>query len=169
MKKIIWISLLAFLLNGCVQVQNPEVLIREEIKKYDVIKSEISLGDTKNKVVGLINNYHKSFHESFRRDSESYIKENGVVVDIHYALTNHYRDGLISDDEYTPYIFNNNKLVGIGWSLIGGPKTQGQIKRQTIVMPTYGPVPVAPVLAPIYIPSRLDFPKPIPSGGMFRY
>ena len=35
-------------------------------------------------------------------------------------------DGLTTDDEFTPYIFNNGKLVGIGWHLIGGPKTQGQ-------------------------------------------
>lgn len=146
MKRIIWILFLTLLLNGC--VQNPGDLIREEIKKYDVIKPKISLGDAKSKVVGIINGYHKGFHESFRRDSESYIKENGVVVDIHYALTNFYYDGLITDDEYTPYIFNNNKLVGIGWSLIGGPKTQGQTKQKTIVMPTYETAP-----APLFVPS----------------
>ena len=35
-------------------------------------------------------------------------------------------DGLTTDDEFTPYIFNNGKLVGIGWQVLGGPKSQGQ-------------------------------------------
>jgi|SaaInlStandDraft_6_1057023.scaffolds.fasta_scaffold110938_2 hypothetical protein len=154
MKKTIWISLLILLLTGC--VQDPADLIRKEIKKYDAVKPEISLGDEKNKVIEMISDYHKGFHESFRRDSESYIKENGVVVDIHYALTNYYRDGLITDDEYTPYIFHNGKLVGIGWSLIGGPKTQGQVKNSTVVTTTIDTTPLQ-VYQPLSIPSYPNY------------
>jgi len=30
-------------------------------------------------------------------------------------------DGLTTDDELTPYIFNDERLVGIEWQVLGGP------------------------------------------------
>ena len=38
-------------------------------------------------------------------------------------------DGLTTDDEFTPYIFTNGILTGIGWTVLGGPKTQGQVPQ----------------------------------------
>jgi hypothetical protein len=45
-------------------------------------------------------------------------------------------DGLTTDDEFTPYIFNDGRLVGIGWQVLGGPKTQGQATSDTYIQNT---------------------------------
>jgi len=49
-----------------------------------------------------------------------------VLVEIYFMRSGWQPDGLTTDDEFTPYIFHDGKLVGIGWSMIGGSKSQGQ-------------------------------------------
>ncbi|MCH2386777.1 MAG: hypothetical protein MK240_01115 [Opitutales bacterium] len=34
-------------------------------------------------------------------------------------------DHLTTDDEFTPYIFTDSVLTGIGWAVLGGPKSRG--------------------------------------------
>ncbi len=47
-----------------------------------------------------------------------------VLVEIYYMRTGWVSDGITTDDEFTPFIFNNGQLVGIGWASLGGPKSQ---------------------------------------------
>jgi len=35
-------------------------------------------------------------------------------------------DGMKTDDEFTPYLFIDGRLVGVGWAIVGGPRTKGQ-------------------------------------------
>ncbi len=42
--------------------------------------------------------------------------------------------GFVTDDEFTPYIFNDGKLVAVGWQTLGGIKSQGQAKDVTTVI-----------------------------------
>jgi len=45
-------------------------------------------------------------------------------------------DGLTTDDEFTPYIFNDERLVRIGWQVLGGPKALGQATSDTYIQHT---------------------------------
>tara|TARA_B100001057_G_C22305445_1_gene739954 strand:+ start:315 stop:593 length:279 start_codon:yes stop_codon:yes gene_type:complete len=48
--------------------------------------------------------------------------KDGKTLYIHYQRTSHVNDGRNTNDEFTPYVFENNKLVAIGWAHLGGPK-----------------------------------------------
>ncbi|MEA1884020.1 MAG: DUF3192 domain-containing protein [Thermotogota bacterium] len=61
---------------------------------------------------------------------DRYIKD-GVNVEILYFRSGWQPDGLTTDDEFTPYLFNNGKLVAIGWVTLGGPKSQGRATSTT--------------------------------------
>ena len=58
--------------------------------------------------------------------SDKYEKE-GVLVEIHYFRSGWQSDGITTDDDFTPYLFNDGRLVAIGWQVLGGAKSQGQV------------------------------------------
>jgi hypothetical protein len=60
-------------------------------------------------------------------------KKEGILVDILYFRSGWNSDGLTTDDEFTPYIFNDGKLVAVGWQFIGGKKSQGQSSDTIII------------------------------------
>lgn len=54
----------------------------------------------------------------------------GEVYTVYYIRSARIRDGEITDDEFTPYIFRDGKLDAIGWQAIGGPRvTSGDIAK----------------------------------------
>jgi len=115
-----------FTLSGCVTV------IDDSISNYRQVSHQISLGDSKAKVIPILEVAQEGVPVEWRKVTESYIK-NGVTVVIYYARTLRQADGLLTDDEFTPYVFNNGELVGIGWTSIGGAKSQGQARSITNV------------------------------------
>jgi hypothetical protein len=108
------------------------------MSKYNSVKDQVSLGDTKNKVLGILNPTLSPLSSNMMKQPEKYIKDE-VLVEIYFFRTGLQSDGLTTDDEFTPYIFNDGKLVGIGWTMIGGAKSQGQssprinVQQNTIV------------------------------------
>ena len=60
--------------------------------------------------------------KSARKNSDKYLKD-GVKVEIYNMRSARQPDGLTTDDEFAPYIFNDGGLVGIGWQMLGGPKS----------------------------------------------
>jgi hypothetical protein len=67
-----------------------------------------------------------------RKRPDKYIKD-GVKVEIYYMRSARQPDSLTTDDEFVPYLFNDEKLVGIGWEVLGGPKTKGQAVSRTVI------------------------------------
>ena len=67
------------------------------------------------------------------RPSEAFIKD-GKKVEILYYRSAWTSDGLMTDDEYTPtpYVFENGRLVAIGWTTLGGPKNVAQRDQRSI-------------------------------------
>jgi hypothetical protein len=63
-------------------------------------------------------------------------KKDGTLVEILYFRSGWQPDGLTTDDEFTPYLFNDGELVAVGWAILGGPKTQGQAPPETNVHTT---------------------------------
>ena len=100
--------------------------IDSAISKYEAVADKVDLGDSKEKVLSILQPTQASLPKSTRKSPEKYIKD-GVKVEIYYMRSARQPDGLTTDDEFVPYLFNNGKLVGIGWRVLGGPKTRGRV------------------------------------------
>lgn len=110
-------------LTACVTPPNPYQVV---IDQYALRAPEVSLGMSKGQVQEILNPTQAGLPTSHIKQPDRYMKES-VAVDILYYRSGWQEDGLSTDDEYSPYIFNDDKLVGIGWTILGGPKTQGQV------------------------------------------
>ena len=62
--------------------------------------------------------------KAHRKPPESSLHD-GKVREIHFARSRRIPDGRTTDDEFTPYVFEDDVLVAIGWTYLGGPKTIG--------------------------------------------
>ena len=71
-------------------------------------------------------------HGSHRR-SPDVCRRNGMVYEVVYVRTGFaypYTDGVNTDDEYTPYLFQDDTLIGYGWAAVGGKKTDSATRRR---------------------------------------
>ena len=127
MKKMATAFLIVVLLSGCVGMQ-----IDSAISEYEAVAGQVELGDSKDKVLAILEPSQEGVPKRARKSPEKYIKE-GVRVEIYYMRSARQADGLTTDDEFVPYLFNDGKLVGIGWQVLGGPKTQGQATSDTYI------------------------------------
>ena len=133
LKSKILIIAIATLVLGC-GINAHLHALRTSIKMYENVSGQIELGDTKESFLSLILPTQEPLKEysGFRKSPEKHIKDD-VLVEIYFVMSNHQHDGIKTDDEFTPYVFNNGKLVGIGWSILGGPSTQAQATPVTNV------------------------------------
>ena len=127
MNKQLALLLMVVGLSGCVGMQ-----IDSAISKYETVAEQVELGDSKDKVLAILQPTQEGVPKSSRKNPEKYIKED-VRVEIYYMRSARQPDGLTTDDEFVPYLFNDGKLVGIGWQVLGGPKTQGQATSNTYI------------------------------------
>ena len=118
--RITTISLCIVALVGCASVQ-----IGTAMKRYDDAVAQVNLGDSKQTVLSIMEPSQKSLTRKQRKAPERYLKD-GVKVEIHYFRSGWQPDNLTTDDEFTPFVFNDDKLVAIGWQALGGPKSVGQ-------------------------------------------
>lgn len=119
----------AFLFSGC----SPAIYIDNAIASYEKVSYKVSLGDSKQKALDILLPSQKDLPNEFKKQSEHYVKD-GKNYDIYYMRSVRQADGLKTDDEFTPYIFENGKLIAIGWAYFGGAKTQGQAQDNTTVI-----------------------------------
>jgi hypothetical protein len=94
------------------------------IIEYSQKKHMVELGDTINKALPILENMHRTVPANWLRSADQYY-EGGKNYYIHYQRTGHTEDGVMTDDEFTPYVFADNKLVSIGWAVLGGPRSYG--------------------------------------------
>ncbi len=120
---------LVFLLLGC---NTMTMRIDSTISKYNAVADKIELGSDKAQVLEILLPTQNELPKSARKNPEKYIKNN-VKVEIYYMRSHRQPDGLTTDDEFVPYLFNDGKLVGVGWQVLGGPKTQGQARSSTYI------------------------------------
>lgn len=114
------------LVAGCGLIEASR--IDEAIAEYQSVANKIRLGDDKDHVLAVLNPVQERLLPNERKAPESYLKD-GATVEIYFMRSARQPDGLTTDDEFTPYVFTNRKLTAIGWSTLGGPKTQGQANR----------------------------------------
>lgn len=112
----------SLLLSGCTQIR-----LGTAMNRYDVAVAQVKLGDSKQRVLQIMSQSQKTLRREQQKPAESYLKD-GVQVDIHYFRSGWQSDGLTTDDEFTPFVFNDGRLIAIGWQTLGGPKSHGQAR-----------------------------------------
>ena len=119
MKKIVLGLVLALLLSGCFQDSRDIAM-----KEYNRNHQKIKLGDSIDFALQYLQILQRALYADERRPADQFSK-NGSTYYIHYQTTGWIEDGRYTDDEFTPYVFKDGKLVSIGWSALGGPKSFG--------------------------------------------
>ena len=113
---------------GC----SPGYRIDRAIAEYNSAMKQIQIGDSRNKVIPILDSTQQNLDPKNRKNPDQLIKR-GKKIFIYYARTGRQPDGLSTDDEFTPYVFVNDKLQSIGWHALGGPKSQGQARDVVVV------------------------------------
>jgi len=90
------------------------------------VAPQVKVGDNKERVLELLLPTQEKLIGWEKKAPESY-KEGNDLIEIHYFRTGWQADGLVTDDEFVPYLFTNGELTSIGWTALGGPKTLGQV------------------------------------------
>jgi hypothetical protein len=151
-KKTLTILIIIFIV-GCASDRAYWNSISTSISNHKNVSEKIELGDTKENVLAILlptQELLKTYpHE--QKQPDKHIKDD-VLVEIYFMRSGWFRDNITSDDEFTPYVFNDGKLVGIGWSILGGPSTQGQTRSVTNVETTIINEPPPIQLAPLPFP-----------------
>ena len=143
---IVFIGIILF--AGCARIE-----ISKSITSYEKVADKVHLGDSKEKVLSILSPSQKNLPPHVGKKPEKYIKDNHLF-EIYYMRSSLQEDGLTTDDEFTPYVFKDGKLIAIGWSYLGGAKTQGQSKP-TIIAPVSAPA------IPTYVPTYKPYnPRP---------
>jgi len=114
---IFFAPIMLIMLGGC------GIVTDQKISEYHRIASTISVGDSQQDVLSKLSPIQQSIHSNYKRAADSFVLNDGSRAYIYYALSNRVSDGRQTDDEYTPYVFINGKLVSVGWRALGGPKT----------------------------------------------
>lgn len=118
-KTILTLSLIA-VLGGC--ALSP---YQATVDDYVLVAPSVSLDMTKAEVISILQPSQRRLRNTEIKQSDMY-KKNGVLVEILYFRSGWQSDGITTDDEFTPYLFNDGKLVAKGWAILGGAKSQGQ-------------------------------------------
>jgi hypothetical protein len=92
----------------------------------------VNLGDSKNKVLSILLPTQENLPREAIRVPDRYL-DGSTTVEIYYMRSGRQADGITTDDEYTPYVFKNGILAGIGWQQLGGAKSHGKVVPQTNV------------------------------------
>lgn len=112
------------------------------VNDYMMAAPKVSLGMSKSEVLSILQPSQYRLNNTAIKQPDMY-KKGDVLVEILYFRSGWQSDGITTDDEFTPYLFNDGKLVGKGWVVIGGAKSQGQARPVTHVNTTvYTPPPV---------------------------
>ncbi len=111
---------------GCANVI--DLAVREHL---DVAPS-IRLGDSLQDVHPRLESAQAGLPQSARKFPDKFM-EGDVEVYVYFARSANQPDGITTDDEFTPYVFRNGILTAIGWTTLGGPKTQAQAVSDTYI------------------------------------
>jgi hypothetical protein len=127
MKTLIWaLCPMIALIWGC---QSP---VQEAIHYFEMSADQVRIGDSKEKVLSILGPANNMLPASQRKRPDIYRKD-GKLIEIYYFRSSIQNPQIRTDDEFTPYVFEDGQLVAIGWSYLGGPKTQARPTPETDV------------------------------------
>ena len=105
------------------------MVAQHKISQYHDISSSIQLGDSRGKVLSVLGPIQRSTPSIYQRAPDQFMSADGKRVYVYYIASNRIPDGRSTDDEFTPYVFVEGRLVAIGWQALGGPKSRGSARR----------------------------------------
>ena len=121
MKKLFAGFIMLLALTGCYAGME----LDENISKFHrTVLPTIQLGDSKQSVMQKLTPLHQPFYQSELRPATQF-RKSGNNYYVHYQRSAWISDGRITDDEFTPFIFANDRLIEIGWFTLT-PSTTGQ-------------------------------------------
>jgi hypothetical protein len=92
----------------------------EEIAHNKAMQSYVYLGMPSQEFLSFWRDDYLA-DKDMTREPTRFAKD-GSIYTIYYVRTNRIADGASTDDEYTPYVFANDRLQAFGWEVLGGPK-----------------------------------------------
>ena len=91
-------------------------------RAYDDAVQNVYVGMDKREFDIAMREVNDKTRRKHRRRSEAY-QHNGMLYEIVYIRSSNVNDDANTDDEYTPYLFQDGTLIGYGWAAVGGKKT----------------------------------------------
>ena len=131
LKKLLYIPLFIFFTIGC----TASSVYKLTIDEYMLAAPKIKLGMTKDEVVKILSPSQSRLENTEIKHPDMY-NEKDVFVEIIYFRSGWQKDGIITDEEFTPYLFHDGKLVSVGWAKLGGAKSHAQSQPKTDVNTT---------------------------------
>ncbi|MCS5588236.1 MAG: DUF3192 domain-containing protein [Porticoccaceae bacterium] len=132
-KGLVLLALLSMFVSGCTHLGSTQ---QQVVDAYVQVAGQVSLGMDKAQVKQILSPSQQGLEHRQLKQPDQY-KEGQMLVKILYFRSGWQPDGITTDDEFTPYVFNDDVLVAIGWATLDGPKTQGQARpRQNIYRTT---------------------------------
>ena len=108
------------------------MFIDRAISDYESVAPQVKLGDPKGKVLTILEPTQSGIPKGGRKGSESFLFEKSFgeksLIEIYFFRSKRIPDDRTTDDEFTPYTFTDGILTGIGWTILGGPKSVGADK-----------------------------------------
>ena len=98
---------------GC----TPNPVTQQAVADYKSVASQISIGDSREHVLAILQTNQQAIPSHFKRRPERYLSY-GEQVEIHFIRTRLDSGGSNSDDDFTPYVFKNDVLVSVGWTYV---------------------------------------------------
>jgi hypothetical protein len=127
MKHCIGSIILILIFTGCA-LSRYQLTIDDYMAEAPKVKLGMSIEEVKK----ILEPSQQRLKNTDIKQPDMYEKE-GVLVDILYFRSGWQDDGITTDDEFTPYLFNDGKLVAVGWEILGGPKSHAQAAPETNV------------------------------------
>ena len=119
MKNILIATVCCLFLTGCYETTS-HYQLQDQIRYSASVTSNVSLGQSRSQVLNILLPAENNLNPMFgKKQAEQYVKD-GKNYYIHFHRTGWVSDGRSTDDEFTPYVFENDKLIAIGWSHLGG-------------------------------------------------
>lgn len=94
--------------------------IDRSVASYDEVKDQVRPGDSRQQVLALLEPTQADLDAQWKKTPDSYIDGN-AAVEVNYFRSSYRSESPVTDDQYTPYIFRDGILVGIGWAMLRGP------------------------------------------------
>lgn len=127
---IAYVTIACMLLAGC--GLDAQFRIDGVITDYYRLAPQIHIGDSRERVTEILGPLQDRLGSTERKLSQAF-QQDGKLVEILYFRTQRIPDGLTTDDEFTPYVFIDGKLHGIGWTALGIPITRVSYKNHAIL------------------------------------
>ncbi|MEM7219319.1 MAG: DUF3192 domain-containing protein [Pseudomonadota bacterium] len=99
----------SLLLSGCYSTY-----YRDTVQDYVAAAPAVHLGMTPTQVRAILGPSQAQLDSTDLRHDEQFLEGDSTML-IQYYRSGWQSDGRLTDDEYTPYVFRDGRLVGIGW------------------------------------------------------